>query len=160
MAKFFRVLLKNSIRRSQAYGVGSPICGVAIWCFPHQKRIDILGLFRAGLLRLLFHGFLRPFLRAVKIFRIIEDLQSKYNQESDYYLNMLAVSPEAQGQGFASKLVKPFLDKAEAESTGVYVETMTLSDVRLHEHFGFQCMEEKQVKAGFSIWALYRRAKR
>ena len=158
LPKFFRILLKYSIQNQQAYGVGYPLAGVSIWCLPHQKRIDITGLVRAGLLKLLFQGFLVPFFRAIKVFRIIGITQEKYAHENDYYLSMLAVSPESQGHGFASKLVRPFLEQADAQSAGVYVETMTLSDVRMYEHFGFQRMEEHEVRRGFSIWALHRSA--
>lgn len=74
-------------------------------------------------------------------------------------MNVLAVALESQGQGFASKLVRPFISQAEMESANVYVETMALSDVKIYEHYGFQQMEERHVKVGFSIWALYSTAK-
>jgi ribosomal protein S18 acetylase RimI-like enzyme len=158
---FFRVFLKASIRNRQAYGFSDPVKGVAIWHSPHQKRIDFIGLFRAGVLGLLFHGFLSPFLRALKVLSLIENLQEKYASESHYYLNTLAIIPEAQGKGHASKLVMPFLKKADEESVGIYVETMKLSNVGLYAHYGFQCMEQCHVpKTEVSIWAFYRPAKR
>lgn len=75
LSKFFRIFLKNSIRLQQAYGVGYPLVGVAIWCFPGQKGIDIIGLLRAGIGKLLFQGFLFPFVRTIKVFRIMSDVQ-------------------------------------------------------------------------------------
>ncbi len=119
MPRFFLFFLKSSMRNHQAFVIGSPPRGVAVWSFPYQKRIDIAALFLAGLPRLLFQGFLFPFLRAIKVFGIIGDLQAKYLHEGDYYLNMLAVLPESQGRGLGSKLVKPFFKKAESESKNV-----------------------------------------
>ncbi len=156
MPRFFRVFLKSSMRNHQAFVIGCPPKGIAIWNFPYQRRIDIASLFIAGLPRLLFQGFLIPFLNAIKVFHIIEDLQSKYLHDCDYYLNMLAVTPEWQNRGLGSKLVRPFLKKAKTESKDVYVETMTLCDVKIYEHFGFQVKEVRRVKIGFSIWALLR----
>jgi len=159
LPKFFKVFLKTSILNHQAFGVGAAsLEGVVIWSFPHQKRIDFTGLFQAGLLKLVFEGFLFPFLKAIKVFRTIEDLQTKYLKEDDYYLNFFAVAPECQGHGCASKLVKPFLKNADLASAGVYVDTMTLSNTKMYEHFGFRLRERDQIRDDFNIWALYRNA--
>lgn len=46
-----------------------------------------------------------------------------------------------QGRGVASRLIRPFLDRADSEHVGAYTETMTPSNVPLYEHFGFRCQE-------------------
>ena len=156
LPKFYRVFIKASILNHHAYGVGVPLDGVAIWSVPDQERVNFTGLFRSGLFILVFQGFLFPFIRAIKVMRVIEGMQKKFLQKNDFYLNMLAVSPESQGRGCASKLVRPFLEKADSKSSGVYVKTMKLSTNRIYEHFGFQCKETCKVKTGLSVWALYR----
>jgi ribosomal protein S18 acetylase RimI-like enzyme len=157
LPKFFRVFLKASIRCGQAYGISDPVEGVAIWCAPNQRRFEFSGVFIASLPRLVFGGFLFPFLKALKVFSRIEAMQRKCAPKPHYYLNTLAVLPESQGKGLASKLVRPFLEKADEESVGVYVETMAPSNVVLYEHYGFQRREQCYVpKTEVRIWALYR----
>ncbi len=160
LPKFFRVFLNASIRGGQSYGVGDPIVGVALWCAPHQRRFELSEAFIAGVLKLTFKGFLSPFLRALKVFSRIEMMQGKYALRSHYYLNTLAVLPELQGKGFASMLIRPFLEKADEESVGVYVETMARRNIGLYEHFGFQCVELYRVpKTELNVWAFYRSVK-
>jgi ribosomal protein S18 acetylase RimI-like enzyme len=157
LPKFFRVFLNVSIRSRQAYGVGDPVEGVALWCAPHQRRFELSESFIVGVLRLATEGFLSPFLRALKVFSRTEIMQGKYAPGPHYYLNTIAVLPEAQGKGFASKLILPFLEKADEESVGIYVETMARRNVGLYEHFGFQCVEQYQVpKTELTVWAFYR----
>lgn len=160
LPKFFRVFLNASIRCRQAYGVGDPVEGVALWCAPHQKRFELSGAFIVGVLKLAFEGFLSPFLRALKVFSRIEMMQGAYAPGPHYYLNTIAVLPDSQGKGLASKLIRPFLEKADEESVGAYVETMAGRNVGLYEHFGFQCVEQYHVPiTELDVWAFYRSAK-
>jgi ribosomal protein S18 acetylase RimI-like enzyme len=160
LPKFFRVFLKASIHCSQAYGVSNPVEGVATWCSPRQRRFEFSGFFLVGLPRLVFGGFFVPFLRALKVLSQTERLQRRIASDSHYYLNTLAVSPESQGRGLASKLVKPFLEKAAEEAVAVYVETMAFRNVGLYEHLGFQLVGYCRMSAGLSIYAFYLPPKR
>jgi ribosomal protein S18 acetylase RimI-like enzyme len=156
LPKFFRVFLKASIHCSQAYGVRNPVEGLATWCSPRQRRFEFSGFFLVGLPRLIFGGFFVPFLRALKVLSQTERLQRRIASDSHYYLNTLAVSPESQGRGLASKLVRPFLEKAAEETAGVYVETMALRNVGLYEHLGFQLVGFCSMpSASVSIYAFY-----
>jgi hypothetical protein len=54
-------------------------------------------------------------------------------------------------------LIRPFLEKADAEKVSVYTDTVTRSNVSQYEHFGFQCIEECAIDGtGISVWALLR----
>ncbi|MBZ0285130.1 MAG: GNAT family N-acetyltransferase [Anaerolineae bacterium] len=84
-------------------------------------------------------------------------MQKQYAPEPHYYLNTIAVLPEAQGKGLASQLIKPFLANADAEGVSVYTETMTPANVGLYEHYGFRVMEQYHVpQTDLSIWSFYR----
>ncbi len=75
-------------------------------------------------------------------------------------LTLSDVEADARGQGAASRLIWPFLDKADAESAPAYTDTVTRSNVPLYEHFGFECVEESPVEGtGLTIWALKRNPK-
>jgi ribosomal protein S18 acetylase RimI-like enzyme len=159
--KFFKVLISAGILSQQTYGVGEPLEGIAIWSIPNQKSLSFSGFIKAGFLKLLFSSFTLLVFKAFKIFAKFETMQKKYAPEPHYYLNTISVLPSAQGKGLASKLIKPFLEKADKEKLGVYTETMTPSNVSLYEHYGFQCVEQYRVpKTDLSIWAFYRPAKK
>ena len=160
LPRFFNVFLKVNINNETVYGISTPIEGVAVWSAPNQKRINLSGFIGSEILKLSLDGFLFPFLKAFKVFIKLENMEKKHASEPHYYLNTIAVLPESQGKGFASKLIRPFLEKADEESVGAYTETMTLSNVGLYEHFGFHCVEQFHVpKTELNVWAFYRPAK-
>jgi GNAT superfamily N-acetyltransferase len=157
---FFKVFLKIYIRKHAAFGVGDPIQGVAVWSMPNQSGIDYGEFIGFDLLRLVFKGFLFPFIRALRIFGIAEVLQKKHSPKLHYYLNMLAVLPQSQGKGFAAKLIQPFMREAEENFVGVYTDTMNPENVGFYNHLGFACKEKVDVpKTRLNIWALYRQPK-
>lgn len=159
--KFFRVLISSGILAGQAYGVGEPLEGFAVWSIPNQKGLSLIGFIKAGFLKLLFSPFILLFFKAFKVFAKFETMQKKYALEPHYYLNTISVKPSAQGKGIASKLIKPFLEMADNEKVGVYTETVTPENVSLYEYYGFKCVEQYRVpKTNLSVWAFYRPAKK
>ena len=77
--------------------------------------------------------------------------------EPHFYLDNMGVVPSAQGQGLSSKLIRPFLEIADAQRVIMYTETVTRSNVPRYEHFGFQCVEESAIAGtGITVWALRR----
>lgn len=160
LRKVFRPAYTFSIRNQQAYGVSDPMEGVAVWSVPRQK-VAPSALFRAGFERLLLSSFVWQIFKVGGIFRRFEEMQKKYAPEPHYYLNTISVAPTAQGKGLASKLIKPFLARADAQQVSVYTETMTPANVTLYEHYGFRCMEHYRVpNTGLNLWAFYRAVQR
>lgn len=156
LPRFSRVLFHFGILNGQAYGVGDPLAGVAIWSAPGQTT-RLSAALRAGWPRLLFSPFLFQFVRAGEIFGRFGEMQKQYAPDPHYYLNTISVLPEAQGQGIASKLIRPFLAQADREGVSAYTETMTPSNVGLYQHYGFQVMEAYRVPAkDLSLWAFFR----
>lgn len=156
----FRSFAPWFIRKQQAYGVGEPLAGVAVWSRPNAAGAGIAGLINVHLLTLLTSPLILRFRRVIPIFAQFDVMQRRYATEPHYYLSTIGVVPEAQGQGLASLLIKPFLAQADAQAISAYTETMTPSNVPLYEHYGFRCMERFDVpQTDLSIWSLYRPAR-
>lgn len=155
----FQPVIRFAILNRQAYVVGNPPDGFAVWNAP-QDKIAFNAVIRSGIgiAGLLFRpSFVRLLPRAAPIFSRFEAMQKQYAPDPHYYLQTISVSPDAQGRGLASKLIKPFLEKALAENRSVYTETMTPSNVGLYEHYGFRVMEEYSVpKTDLKMWAFYK----
>ena len=155
--KFFRAYGEASIKNQRGFGSGVPLEGVAYWKSPVQNDISISVKSLAVFVPLLFTLYPIGLLRARTILRQIDALHQKYAPEPHYYLDNIGVLASARGKGVASKLIRPFLDKADAERVIAYTDTVTLSNVPLYEHFGFQRLEEHTVAGtGVTIWALRR----
>lgn len=156
LARLFRGVIAMYIRHQQGYGVADPLQGVAIWSVPHQRRASPLGLLSVETFKLLLTpGMWSVLKRSLQLARATAALKKKHVHEPHYYLEALAVAPEAQGQGLASKLVRPFLAQAQAQSLSVYLDTSNASNVRIYEHYGFVCRERRDVsEIGLSFWLL------
>jgi len=157
LRKFFRAYGTVNILNQNGYGVGEPIIGVALWIKPPKKDVSIsvksLGLF----LPLVFTYYPIGCIRAGEILKQIDILHQKYANEPHYYLDNIGVLPSERGKGISTKLISPFLEKADEEKVVVYTDTVTQKNVTLYEHFGFHCMEEYAVDGtGITIWALRR----
>ena len=131
-----------------------------MWSLPGQQKVAFRGLVNADFLQLFFGSSLIPALKSVRIFAKFEPMQKRYAPEPHFQLRSVAVSPDSQGKGLASKLIKPFLAQADEQSMSVYTETTALSNVGFYEHYGFECKEQLPIEGtGLSISALYRPAK-
>ena len=68
-----------------------------------------------------------------------------------WFLGPIGVDPMRQGEGFASKLMRPMLDRADAEGLPVFLDTNTEENIALYEHFGFRVKERADMPEA-DIW--------
>lgn len=155
--KFFRAYGEVNIKNQRGYGAGEPLQGVAYWISPNQADLSISIKSLSIFVPLLFTFYPIGYIRARAILKQIDALHQKYASEPHFYLDNIGVLPSARGMGMSSKLIRPILEKADAEKVSVYTDTVTRSNVAFYEHFGFQCLEESTIAStGITIWALRR----
>jgi ribosomal protein S18 acetylase RimI-like enzyme len=157
LRKFFHAYGEVNIKNRRGFGAGDPLSGVAFWKSPMQDNLSISVKSLSKFLPLLLTWYPVGYFRAKAILKQIDVLHEKHAGVPHYYLDNIGVLPSARGKGISSKLIRPFLEKADAGKTPVYTDTVTRSNVALYEHFGFQCVEECLVAGtGVTVWALLR----
>jgi GNAT superfamily N-acetyltransferase len=102
---------------------------------------------------ILGHDFydIRPWLRW------LAEVDEIHPQESHYYLEYLGVTPEYQGRGLGSAILKYVTTKADEENTGCYLETASPNNVSLYQRYGFDVFAEKNI-IGLKSWFMWRPA--
>ena len=65
-----------------------------------------------------------------------------------YELNLLAVSPEQQGRGIASALIRPLLDHCAEEQVKAYLESSNPQNLHFYRRHGFRCVAEVPIPSG------------
>lgn len=88
-----------------------------------------------------------------------DELKKKHAPVSHWYLFMLGIDPEAQGQGAGSSLLAAKFREAaqkEAESPAYYLEIMNERNIPLYEKHGFHVCEEVKVGAKTAKDSLFR----
>jgi ribosomal protein S18 acetylase RimI-like enzyme len=78
-------------------------------------------------------------------------------QEPHWYLMLVGVDPELQGQGAGSAIIREGLARADRESRPCYLETSERRNLGLYERHGFAVLEEATLgKDGPQAWAMRR----
>jgi GNAT superfamily N-acetyltransferase len=114
---FFRAYGEANIKNQRGYGIGEPLKGVAYWKFPSQAEISISVKSLSVFIPLLFTFYPIGYLRARAILKQIDALHQKHVDEAHFYLDNIGVIPSARGKGVSSKLIRPFLEKADSEKS-------------------------------------------
>jgi len=76
-----------------------------------------------------------------------------------WYLSIIGILPEFQGQGLGPGLVEPILEKTNEQQVGSFLETFTARNKTFYQRLGYQVMEElfePTIQANY--WLMYRPA--
>jgi ribosomal protein S18 acetylase RimI-like enzyme len=68
-------------------------------------------------------------------------LDARLPSEPVWFLELIAVAPEAQGQGWGGALVEHGLDRARAARCPAFLETSRASNVPFYESHGFRVVD-------------------
>jgi ribosomal protein S18 acetylase RimI-like enzyme len=141
----FEYYLNLSLIVGKGTFVTSPKCeGVAMW-FESQYKESFFDHLRAGFpflpLRIGWGFLLREAQLDLHFSRLRRELAPKRHM----YLAILAVDPDHQGKGFASKLVRPMLEYLDEQKMPVYLETQNLKNVAMYRGWGFDLLKEEML---------------
>jgi len=73
-----------------------------------------------------------------------------------FYIAVLGVSPEAQGQGLGSRLMKPVLDLCDADGVPAYLESSKESNIAFYSRHGFRVSGEIRLPRGPTMYPMWR----
>lgn len=74
-----------------------------------------------------------------------------------WYVQALSVAPEAQGSGLGSGLLRHVLDKSDATGVPCYLDTGKESNADYYRRFGFDLLDERELRAGGpALWRMQR----
>jgi ribosomal protein S18 acetylase RimI-like enzyme len=140
--------LKYGIRYGEVYSPSEDIEGAAIWLPPDNTKITAWKSLQAGVLRLrkgtgvgLKDGLL--FMKKMMSYSAYsERLHKKYAPSCHWYLLAIGIKKEYRGRGYGSGLLRPMLERCDAEGVPCYLETHNQENLSLYEHYGFEVREE------------------
>lgn len=88
--------------------------------------------------------------------RFEKAIKQRWPKEPHWYLSVLSISPEFQGQGHGTALLRPGLERVDADGTAAYLETQRERNVGFYEKFGFELVEKMTVDDEIPVWLMYR----
>jgi ribosomal protein S18 acetylase RimI-like enzyme len=136
---------------------GQVLVGVAAWQAPGRYPWSLRRNLRAlpNILSVLRHapGSFR------NLMRFGSTIDAHFpNDKRLWYLQVIGVSPEAQGLGVGKKLLEPAIDLADREQVACYLETSNPEAVPFYEKVGFE-IDAKEVvlmEGGPTYWLMTR----
>jgi ribosomal protein S18 acetylase RimI-like enzyme len=158
-----RQICQGLIRYTQPYDhiytTSGELKGVAAWLPPKASSnllLEVWHFVTSGLLIVPFSMRWERFLDFLNFFIQEGATRQHYVSEPHWYLMLLGVVPESQGQGIGGQLIQPILQEADQNQTLCYLETSTESGVRFYSRHGFEVIEQKTLTEGVHFWTMKR----
>ena len=147
-ARFFALVLDMDLRRNTAFTT-QDLGGAALWHAPDAGSGGARGLWAA----LRFLALLRG--DAWRVGRGLAALGSLHPPEPHWYLSYIGTDPDRQGQGVGSALLRPALERCDADGVPAYLVTAT--GAPFYERHGFEPVGEHLIEGGPLLWRMLRR---
>jgi GNAT superfamily N-acetyltransferase len=94
---------------------------------------------------------------SLRLLRALTFLEKKHPHEPHWYLPLIGVTPAWQGRGYGAALLRPMLERCDAERQPAYLEASTARNLTLYERHGFEVVEEcRYAKDGPPLWRMWR----
>ena len=145
---FFEIPIRFGIKYGYTYAPSDQLEGISIW-IPHEKaNMTMWRMIRSGgfknMFKLVKNG--RKFLASMKGFSQLDEDRHKSMAGKQYlHLMSLAVDPEYQRKGIASKLLKALFEKTDSCGYITYVSA-DIDNVDFYKKHGFQVIKELNIK--------------
>ena len=154
----FTFLMKYNILYGVAYATSPNLEGVAGWLHSRNALDSYWKVIRSGAIGLLFKvgiTYARQQLALQNLFTEKEKINAPFPH---WYLVPLGVDPQYQGNGYASKLLRPTLAWLDTEQLPCYLETELEKNVEIYEHFGFEIVEKGTIlDTDVPFWCMLRK---
>jgi len=142
---FVFIALSVCLRYGEVYASSTRMEGVAGWLPPGKAPFRAWQLIRSVPPSVLFRFGRQGASRIQAYGRYIDNLHRKLVLLPHWYLQIIGVDPEYQGQGFSSQLVRPMLERIDREQLPCFLETNTKRNVAIYQRFGFEVVSEDQI---------------
>jgi ribosomal protein S18 acetylase RimI-like enzyme len=151
------ISVRYGLRYGQVYTTSERLEGIAVWVPPGKWAMTLHGLLLSGTLNPIIKMGLKTELKMMPLDKFMEDKHRELAPFPHWYLALLGVDPQYQKQGYASKLLRPMLDKIDSDNMPCFLETDSEKNYLMYQHFGFEIIDEYVLpKAGIRLWAMLR----
>ncbi len=141
----------------ETYAPSPNIEGIAVWIPSYRYSTSFRNLLRAVPLSVLLRFGFATGAKVQSAGDYVDRIHKRLAPFAHWYLSVLAVDPQYQGKGYASKLMRPMLARADREKLPCYLETNYEVDVQIYLHFGFKVLEEETIPGtAVKNWAMLR----
>jgi len=140
-----------------AFEHGSADCveeysGAAFWLPPgiHPDEKTVVALLQRTI----------PERDQAEVLALIEQMDSHHPAEPHWYLPMIGVVPDKQGNGYGSALLRHAVERCDSDDKLAYLESSSNKNIPLYERHGFEVLGTIQVGSSPPLFPMLRRPRR
>ncbi|MBN1328515.1 MAG: GNAT family N-acetyltransferase [Candidatus Heimdallarchaeota archaeon] len=150
IVSYFTSRIKIGMLYGKVYATSPALEGLAIWFFSDDYKITTWRIIRTGGLKVVRITGKEALNRLQTVTKFTSTLRKNYAPEKYWYLAPIAIDPNHQGKGYASKLIRPMLSYVDSEQLPIVLDTQSEINVSIYKHYGFEMLAES-ILTGTSI---------
>ena len=145
---YFSVVLRTGFPYYHIYATSREIDGFIVLLKPGVQGTPSLRFLCGGGWKLPFLTCPDVLIRLAKYEEHCQRIRQSMDAMDAWYILMLAVDPQQQGKGHASRLMKAVLEALDENAARCYLETHKEKNVAIYRHYGFQTVQLDTVPDG------------
>jgi len=158
-AAMFEMRIRFGLLYGDVHATSPNLEGIAVWVPSNHAAMTMWQQIRSGGMRLYRAVGSDAVARMTHVAEHNDRLRTQHISGKHWFLGILAVDPEHQHVGHATRLLKPMLERLDREGLPCYVETTELGLVTFYQRFGFESGDTAVVPGtDLTVWPLVRRA--
>lgn len=150
MQWWMETMIKNCLRYGQMFSLGP---GFLLIFGPDRPWYSTFNLIRCGLWKSIFMMSVREIMRLLEISNVWEKWHHSI-KDHHFYIFVIGVKPDEQGNGYGKGLMQWIIDKAKNEQLFCYLETMTNENVSFYKNLGFDIFKQGHTKDNRNYWSM------
>ena len=155
--ELFRMRIRYGLRYGEVHVTSSNLEGIAVWLPSERASMTMWRQIRSGGMRLYRAVGRDAVARMTRIAEHNERLRRQHVPGCHWFLSILAVDPEHQRRGHATRLLSAMLDRLDRDRIPCYAETMQSGLLPFYERYGFVIGAESTVAdTNLIVWPLVR----
>jgi ribosomal protein S18 acetylase RimI-like enzyme len=127
--------------------------GAALWSPPGRWHIGLLD--EARMAPRMIGALGGRVLAGLRVLVAVEGLHPHHPPH--YYLRVLGCDPSRQGQGIGTELLRPVLERCDADSLPAYLESSNERNLPFYRRHGFEPVGEVTTHLGPKAWLMWRK---
>jgi N-acetylglutamate synthase-like GNAT family acetyltransferase len=92
----------------------------------------------------------------MQVLRGLRAVEALHPAEPHWYLAVLGIEPERQGEGNGGALIQPVLEDCDRQEVPAYLETARERNVDFYTRHGFRVTDELELPDGPPVWLMWR----
>lgn len=155
LPSFYNYRVRNGLIDGKILATSENIEGVVILTQSEYKKFSWLRAIRTGGIGLYLAAGSEIVSKLREAESYVTSKRSEFISEPHWYLGSLAVRPEYQGKGLASKLIRHVLEMCSSQNKLCVLETEREGLVQMYKHYGFEVVGSFTLPIGnLSQWIM------